>query len=562
MPRYESFPIAPLQTGLFTAREPWMTPQDGFPVLLDARVDRGYLQKRSGYTELADTGSSSPIMGIHTYMRNGHPSYLVATRKRLYRYRPYEQVFIDLSQSDVFTGSDKDFFWFETWRDKCYFCNGVDGIWVYDEIADTLAEIDTISDADTDVQVESAKMIFVSKNRLIFVSPVIAGTWYPRRAYYTEILTNQVKATNYVNGDIPDVPVSGCYIQNVPTVFGHEGYITRLNYTYNTDTPFSWEEADRGNGVLGPIRPVVYHKRAILVGHSRLVSWDGYQIQEFGPQIRDFVSDIDNFHAWYMQATLSRGKNRMYLAYPSDGASANNRILEYNLDEDTFAIHKIAAHTLFGSTGHVAAETSLVEDEFGTPSATGELDYRSTDILRHPTYGPMTLMGDSAGKLYLLDYGSDDDGTDIEPEIWTANLNPFYKQGRKAYFGKVRLLVSNAAGTTATVGFYKDFGSTAYKEVTLEADGTGTKQWIELNPDGECGDIHRMKFSGLLNIHAMELFMAPGGTLDGGASDGISTIDATSASAVIWRHYQNDDGELELQKLVAGTWTHVADWDV
>ncbi|MBW2636920.1 MAG: hypothetical protein JRC86_05270, partial [Deltaproteobacteria bacterium] len=83
MPQYQTKLIADFKTGYTKARQPWLSPDDAFPTLLDARVEKGVLKKRLGFTELADTGAGEPIMGIHQAMVYGHPTYLVADTKRL-----------------------------------------------------------------------------------------------------------------------------------------------------------------------------------------------------------------------------------------------------------------------------------------------------------------------------------------------------------------------------------------------------------------------------------------------------------------------------------------------
>jgi len=57
---YQAFPISNFKTGLFHAREPWMSPSDGFPEATNAFVRRGIIYKRSGYTEL---GQMSHMVG-------------------------------------------------------------------------------------------------------------------------------------------------------------------------------------------------------------------------------------------------------------------------------------------------------------------------------------------------------------------------------------------------------------------------------------------------------------------------------------------------------------------
>jgi len=553
MPSYQRFPISDLKTGLFTATEPWKAPRDAFPTLYDARVDRGVLSKRSGYEEMADTGAGYPIMGIYPYVSKGHPVYLVADRKRLYEYRPYAATLTDLAGSNTFTGSERHFFDFQEWGDTCYVNNGKDTPYTYNQVTGTLAALNTVSDSDTDIQIDAAQWIFLYKSRLLFAGVTIDGTYYPRRLYYTDVNTTDVQSTNYVDADAADLFASAQYVNGVPTFFGHEGNIVRVKYTFDSDTPFAMETVEVGPGALGPHRAVQYKRAVIYVGHDGLVVWDGYQSRLISSSIRDFVGDMETVAAGYMQATMRRDRAILYLAYPETDSSSNNRILEWNADANTFAVHRISATALLATSGAQVVEDTLLDAESGYQNLS------DMNPIRHPDDGAYVLFGGSTGKIYQMNTGTTDDGTDISASIYSAGLNPFIEQGKKAYFGRCDVLVSTSSTRSCTVSFYKDLSSTAYKQTTLQADGEGDKHIVHLFPDGEVGNFHRIGFSGdIPTIHAIYCDFAPAGKLDPGGSDGVSTIDTTGGyPSRIWRFIENDDGELVTQKKVSGTWQNV-----
>ena len=510
MPAYETQLIADFKTGYATQREPWLLPADAFPTLLDARVDKGVLKKRAGITQIVDTTAGYPIMGLHATMQLGHPIYLVADTHDIYKFDPYDESLSALT-SDVFTGKNMDFFWFQDWRDKCYICNHVDAIYIYDRLAGTMEALDSI--------VQSAKMIFRYKSRLLFVSPVVGGTWYPRRLYYSNVNTETVDESNYVNVDIEDVPMSGCYMKGVPTIFYHEKYVGRVKYTFNSDTPFAVEEVSDDGGVLGPCPAPKFGGRAVQLGHSRLLTWDGYEINHAATQIRDFRDEVDLFYAWYLQATVRRDRNVLYLAYPNSGSTSNDRILEHNLDDNVFAIHRLSAHSFYSATGHFVLKAEDVDELFGS-DGDDEIEWNDLHPLRHPTYGGFTLMGGHTGKVYLMNEGTTDAGSTISASVLSIELNPYAVQGRKCKLGNIRVLVGTAT-KSCTLKLYKDQRTTEYKSMTLDASGSGTnKHWeIDLHGDGEVGNFHQIEFSGdLPDIHAVEIETAPDTVLDDGAS--------------------------------------------
>jgi len=556
MPKYKSYLISAFSTGLYTAHEPRLAPKDGFPTMYDASIEKGVVVKRNGFTEVADTGASDAIVGIYAYMRHGKPNYLVADTDRLWTYAPYGETLTDLAGEDIFTGDAKDLFWFQTWRDKCYICNGVDLPYVYDEDAETLESLDTVGDAETDIQIDSCQFIFRYKSRLIFMNCTIDGTFRPSRIYYSDVNTVHVASTNFVQGDIEDVFVSACYINGIPTVFGHEGFVAQVRYTGSAETPFSLDEMDQDDGTLGPRLLPYYTRKAIRLTHKGLVEWDGYQNREVGPTLRRWIDSIENFENRYMVATIRKDRPQLLLAYPADGSTSNDRILVYDYEDDAFSIHKISATALLATTGSVIPEVALITAKFGDPGDGTTM--HDLDVVRHPTYPYAVLMGTADGKLYRYGQGTTDDGTAISAEIWTARLNEFEAAGLQCRIGDIRFLVGTSSSKTATVHLYNNQSTTAWKTTTLSADGDGDKHWVTLFGDGEVGNFHQLAITGdIPDIHAIEIEFAPAGKLDCGGVTSTVTFDSTSDPGCLWRFIQNDDEQLETQKYVDGTWTTV-----
>jgi len=555
MPQYTPFRI-PFKQGLVTAQEPWRTPWDAFPVLLDARVERGVLEKRQGLYELADTGAGYPIMGIGTSIQNGHPVHLVCDRKRVYRLDTYGETLTDLVESDVFDGTDKDYFCFDTWNDICYFSQGRQLYYHEESSPEATAALDTTGGDEDNVAIQGALMIFHYKNRLLFVSPCIAGTWYYRRLYYTDINATNVDALNYVTGQFSDMPRTGCYIGEEPFVFCREGAILRIRYTQNTDAPFVFEQLSADHPVIGPFPAPTYRDRALLLTSSHLEQFDRYQMQPVDQAIRYITSQYSLSKSWWMSGTARRDKAIVYLTCAADGSSAPDRLIEWDYEEGNFAIHRIAASCVHATTGQVSPTGDDLAAFLGAEALIPTITEK--DPLHHPDYGPMVLIGGLTGKVLLFDYGDDDNGEDIAMKVLSAALNPFVDQDRKVKFGKLKFLVDVDADAEFTVSLYKDLNSTPFKTLVVTCGGSTNQKWVTLYPDGEVGNFFRI---GITNdasdnrprIHEMVLNMAPAGKLDAGGaeSEGLSN----------WRWIENDDGFLELQKKVDGTWTTNVVWD-
>ena len=70
---HQPFPIADFTNGLMLNKEPWLSPQNAFRKISNARVFRGQLQKRLGSSHFAELGfniASSPISGIMSDFAN------------------------------------------------------------------------------------------------------------------------------------------------------------------------------------------------------------------------------------------------------------------------------------------------------------------------------------------------------------------------------------------------------------------------------------------------------------------------------------------------------------
>ena len=83
MAEYEEFLISDLKTGLFIGKEPWLSPEDGFPVLENARVDKGVLRKRRGHEVIIPTGFGGlPIVGMNTISYSGYLEVIACTTRQ------------------------------------------------------------------------------------------------------------------------------------------------------------------------------------------------------------------------------------------------------------------------------------------------------------------------------------------------------------------------------------------------------------------------------------------------------------------------------------------------
>ncbi len=113
---YQPFLIAPFRTGKSIGMEPWQSPVDAFPVLINARVNKGVLEKRGGYQLFATMRhgaveqSATTIMGIKTYMNNAMPQLLIFDTTNVNRYNVATGDMVDLRSVSGALGIDDTFY--------------------------------------------------------------------------------------------------------------------------------------------------------------------------------------------------------------------------------------------------------------------------------------------------------------------------------------------------------------------------------------------------------------------------------------------------------------------
>jgi tetrahydromethanopterin S-methyltransferase subunit D len=59
---YEAFEISDFKTGLFGAKDPWISPADAFDIVSNASIDKGVWTKRNGYVSFANNGTTNEIL--------------------------------------------------------------------------------------------------------------------------------------------------------------------------------------------------------------------------------------------------------------------------------------------------------------------------------------------------------------------------------------------------------------------------------------------------------------------------------------------------------------------
>ena len=264
------------------------------------------------------------------------------------------------------------------------------------------------------------------------------------------------------------------------------------------------------------------------IGATNIVFYDGFKIKDLDiPNLRDV---LDEFNDAYIRSVFGyRQVNERHLlfTFADANSSSPDRILDYNIEENNWTIHKseqsFFINCIGGFTGQKVPSMSELDDVVASDGAlVSEITVDSRAVLGTPK--PYTLIGCRNSRVYKWNDG-EYDGTDdangkIEIKALSIRLNPFVKEGRKVACEKIGFYVDNDSNASFLASIYKNTSSTAYKTKTISCNGSDDKFWAWIFCDGEIGNFHRFKIShtergNTPKIHAFMPFFEVAGTLDG-----------------------------------------------
>jgi len=532
---YQPFLIAPFQTGLSLGMEPWLSPKDAFPVLINARTNKGVLEKRQGYQlyatmkhgDVAQTDTA--IMGIHNYIKDDRPQLLIFDTLRVNRYDATNATMTDITgDADIFSGGADDYFHFCNWLGTAYFVNNVDQIYRYTGSGDAAVFNVQVSSTGADNQIQTCKYIFIKNDRMLLLDVVEQGLWIPQRCRYSPVLSTTFYAPGggYIDAPTQEVIVSAGWVAKDIVVF-FTNSIWRIRTTGNVDLPLKWEKITNTIGSSASYSGVEFNDGIGVVGLNHIVFFDGFRADYLDlKNVRDIIDDFDTSKLKYTTGYYNKEDQHVYFTYTTSGESYPDRILDYNILEQSWSVNKYDVHCLGTFDGQ---EVPTWDDaDLAYTGADGAL-ISAMDIDSRYVFGdpyPFTLMGTRESTVYKMNTG-DYDGTDaaagtIDIDIQSSRWNPFIQQNKKCRLGKVLFLVDNDENASFTASFYTDSDSVATATQSISCNGgldTADKFWVAAANLGYEGNFHRLKIShdarnNRPRIHAIMPFFTPGGDLD------------------------------------------------
>jgi len=513
-----------------------MAPQDAFVTLENARCQDGILSKRGGTTVLTQmlhgtTPATSAITGLHTHTSLGKSYLLACDTLRCNVFDTFNDTMIDLSDStDIFSGSLRDLFWYQQIDGKTYMTNGVDGTYMFNGDLfdpDTPAPVTALTLNNGSGVFSGVKMYFYLNDRMIAYDIVDnTGDHKPYRMRYSQTLargnTPVFTGGGYLDVPTDDTPVTGRRLGRYIYIW-YEKSLWAIGPTGDSDIPFRPEilRSDLGSKTRGVCIP--FNKGILTVGHKDLIFFDGYETRPLNlPNLNNILTTFSWPSLKFSWGIYDESSQRIYITFTALGSGLPNRILEYSIVEQMWAVHKVNAHTLTMWNDDGLVPWDLADDvylydgaimsEMPISGATHTLG--AAGLVRwYPVYGGRD------GYIYKLFYGTSDNSVAFDFTALSARLNPFAKEGKRCALGRVAVLVDVSATASFTISLYKNTSSTAYKTQSVSCAGSGDKVWVTMHAGGEIGDFHQIKFSNSLIdntpvIHATWLEMEPAGSIN------------------------------------------------
>lgn len=357
---------------------------------------------------------------------------------------------------DEFTGDSTNFFSLANCKGKTYFSNDYGVIQKYNGTNLSRFPIDLDVEGGPDNDVTRCRFIIYHKTRLIILDTTERGTRYRPRARWCEAKDYVTwKDDSYVDADTEEMLIAYKFLGDDIVVW-FENSTWLLSYTSDSDLPYRWDKIDAMKGCYARMSPVAFSDEVMALGKVEISATDGREAYAIDKRIPDFsLTWIQNsvpFSYGYNYDELKQA----WITYASaeaiahaDGNIYPNRVLVLNVEDKSFSTLELPVHVL----GQTVLEADLTWDDIY--ETWDEIDWTWDRKDLQAGY-PITLMGGEDGKIYKLNSGGDDDGSDIEFQAIFGQWNPFIEDGKKALLGWLDFLVDVDANVSFTVKNYID----------------------------------------------------------------------------------------------------------
>ena len=434
-----------------------------------------------------------------------------------------------VAPADIFSGSSRDFFSFINWQGVGYMANNVDQIHKWEGRGNAVVPFDIKIDADDPAanQINTCRFLFIKDDRIVLLDTVEFGEWCQERCRYSPVLQTDFSApgSGYVDAPTQERICAAGYVGKNIAVYtqgGDSGTLWLIKSTGNADIPFKWDRMTTTELVRSPYSGVELKDGLAAIGATNIVFYDGFKIKDLDvPNLRDILDEFDDVHIRSVFGYRQRDTRHLLFTFASPSSSPD-RILDYNINENNWTIHKSEQSFFINCIGGFTGQKVPIGVEFADVVATDLALIPDLRLDTRTVYGtpkPYTLIGCRNSRVYKWLDGTDDADGEIAIKAESIDLNPFIKEGLKVACEKVGFLVDNAPSASFFVSVHKSTNPVAYKSKDISCAGSGAKFWTWIYCDGEIGNFHNLNIShkekgNTPKIHAIMPYFEAAGALD------------------------------------------------
>jgi len=423
------------------------------------------------------------VMGISQFVDPQNVKQTIAfDTERASIYDSTNQRFQPLDNADIFDSSVTDFVVSDNWAStastssstiyRLYFTNGksydtpsgLNGIRYYTTSATTTTLFRPQINSATFIN--GCKLLYAYKGRLLLLHTFEGSNTYPQRARWSQ-LQNPDGSTSWDDniagkGGFVDAPtgeqiISAGFIQNSLVVL-FSNSVWSLTPTSDPALPFRWDKINDFRACDAKMASTEFDRYIFAMGNRGITGTDGVSTKRIDERIQNFVTDeINNdfFEKVYVKRSFS--ERRTWALYPSVVSTDSNGALILDEESNSWSKYLIDMNVL-GYSQNVSQDLAAEDFTVANNLDWAAKDAGNTTALSFFMSGNTELFvgGDFDGIVYVLETGSDDNGSDIECTIDSAYWAPFKEEGKESQLGYIDFFVDTDQVTRVNIQFYKD----------------------------------------------------------------------------------------------------------
>jgi len=401
----------------------------------------------------------NPVVGLWQYDTPGSPiSALVAfDTQRAYEFDTGTQTFLDITGSNVWTGSVTSFIQAVNYQGLLFATNNKDAIQYYNGSTWT-AYTPTIT---MGVTLQKCLWLIPFKGYFLAFAPTEAGTVYPQRVRWSwngSVTDSNAWNGDNANGGFTDAGTGDVIVDITPykdlIIVGFSNSKWRLRFTGSNVQEFVWEQINSSLGSQSTFGAVFNDEFTYSVGAQGIVKSDFNNAARMDIKIPDLAFEFSTLTSKSSRVQAQRDflNQLIYWIYPDDNADVNstpNRMLIYNYLEDAWATSTPA--NTFNCLGQFEQFEPITWLQMTQPWSTYTLPWTSY----FGTAGTPTIVaGDTHGNVYAFAAeDATDNGVAFSPDIISKAYNPFYDKGYQCRLSYVDFVVDATSGGAFSVDF-------------------------------------------------------------------------------------------------------------